>query len=154
MEGAFLKYLNSYWLYWINIPIFILFGLMAYNAYAKRWSAITGKHSTKGKITWSGKIPGGKPPYLVSYSYYVNGVLYNSQLRISPFRADKIIKENPRGKEITVYYANKDPGFSNAFKPPMNYQIIGSTIIQYLILPLVFINAIFSFIFWLLNAAK
>lgn len=127
---------------------------MAYNSYAKRWSAKTGKHSTKGRITWSGKIPEGKPPYLVSYSYHVNSTLYNGQIKMPLLNPDKIINENPKGKEITVYYSLKDPDFSNAYKPPSHSIIISSTILQYLIFPLVLINTITIFIYWLASEIK
>jgi hypothetical protein len=141
--------MSSNWAVFVNTPIFIFFGLFAYNAYAKRWSAKTGKHSTQGHVTWSGEIPGGKPPYLVSYSYYVDGILYNGQLSIPLFSAEKIIKQNPKGKEIVVYYAKKEPGFSQANKPPSHAQIIGSSLITHLVLPLFLINMIFSYIYWL-----
>lgn len=151
MGSEFINYISSTWAILVNTPILILFGLVTYNAYAKRWSAKTGKHSTNGKITWSGKIPGGKPPYLVSYSYYVDGTLYNGQLSIPLLTADKAIEQNPKGKEIVVYYSKKEPGFSQAHKPPNHTQIIGKSLITHLILPLFLINIIFTFIYWLAN---
>lgn len=154
MVSEFIKYISSNWAFLVNTPIFIFFGLVTYNAYAKRWSAHTGKHSTRGHITWSGEIPGGKPPYLVSYSYHVDGTLYNGQLNISLLTADKTIRENPKGKEIVVYYAKKEPGFSQANKPPNHAQIIGNSLLTHLILPLLLINFIFTFIYWLANVNK
>ena len=99
-------------------------------------------------------MPGAKPPYLVSYSYNVNGALYNGELNISPFRVKKTIESNPKGKEIIVYYANKDHGFSQAYKPPSHIQIIGKSILQYLILPMIFINLLSMYFYWLVNASK
>jgi len=151
MESEFINYLSGNWVIWVNIPVLILFGLVAYNAYTRRWSAKTGKHSTNGHITWSGKIPGGRPPYLVSYSCYVDGTLYNGQINLPFLSVDRIIENNSKGKEIIVYYAKKEPGFSKAFRPPNHYQIIGNSLITHLLLPLFFINLIFTFIYWLAN---
>ena len=151
MGSEYINYLSSNWTIWVNTPIFILFSLFTYNTYAKRWSSKTGKHSTTGRITWSGEIPGGKPPYLVSYSYHVDGALYNGQLSIPFLKVDETIKENPKGKEITVYYAKKEPGFSLANKPPTHYQIIGKSLLTHLLLPLFIINLIFTFVYWLTN---
>ena len=151
MESDYVNYLSSNWVLWVNLPIVLAFGLVTYNAYAQRWGAKTGRYSTRGHITWSGRIPGGKPPYLVSYSYHVDGVLYNGQLYIPFYRVDKTIKQNPVGKEIIVYYARKEPGFSRAFKPPDHYQIIGSSLLAYLLVPLFLFNLIFAFIYMLAN---
>jgi len=147
MGSEFIKYITSNWAIFVNTPIFIIFGLVTYNAYAKRWSAKSGKYSTKGHITWSGKIPGGKPPYLVSYSYYVDGTLYNGQINVSLIAPEKTIEKNPKGKELTIYYAKKDPSFSQANKPPNHAQIIGNSVITHLFLPLGLINIIFTFIY-------
>ncbi len=154
MESTISQYLNSTWGITTNTVIFIFFGLVAYNTYAKRWTAKTGKYKTKGRITWSGEMPGAKPPYLVSYSYNVNGALYNGELYVPPFRVKKTIKENPKGKNITVYYAIKDHGFSQANRPPSHAQIIGKSALQYLIAPLLLVNLISIYIFWLANISK
>ena len=149
MGSEFIKYITSNWTVFVNTPIFILFGLVTYSAYAKRWSAKSGKHSTKGHITWSGKIPGGKPPYLVSYSYQVDGALYNGQINIPLLTPDKTIEKHPKGKEITIYYAKKDPSFSKANTPSSHAQIVGNSLLTHLLFPLGLINIIFTFIYWL-----
>ncbi len=131
MESTISHYLNSTWGIITNTVIFSLFGLAAYNTYAKRWSAKTGKYKTKGRITWSGETPGTKPPYLVSYSYNVDGSLYNGELYVPPFRVKKTIQDNPKGKEIPVYYAIKDHGFSQAYRPPNHAKIIGKSVLHY-----------------------
>ena len=154
MESTISQYLNSTWGIITNSAILILFGLVAYNTYAKRWGAKTGKYKTKGRITWSGETPGTKPPYLVSYSYNVEGSLYNGELYVPPFRVKKTIEDNPKGKEITVYYAIKDHGFSQAYRPPSHMQVIGKSMLQYLIAPLIFVNLISVYIFWLANVSK
>jgi len=154
MESTIAQYISSTWGLITNSIIFILFGLAAYDTYTKRWSAKTGNYKTMGRITWSGEVPGAKPPYLVSYSYNVEGVLYNGVLHVPAYRIKKTIQENPKGKEITVYYAAKDHGFSRAYRPPNHIQIIGKSVLQYLLAPLLFINVISIYIFWLVNASK
>ena len=154
MESTFIQYIDSTWGFTTNTILVIIFGLAAYNIYAQRWSAKSGKYSTKGRITWSGEVPGAKPPYLVSYSYNVDGALYNGELYVPPFRVKKTIESNPKGKEVIVYYANKDHGFSQANKPPSHFQIIGKSILQYLILPMVFINLISMYFYWLVDVSK
>ena len=137
-----------------NLIIFIFFGLVAYDTYAKRWSSKTGKYKTIGRITWSGETPGTNPPYLVSYSYNIDGALYIGELYVPPYRVKKTLEENPKGKEITVYYAAKDHGFSRAHKPPNHAQIIGKSVLQYLIVPIVFVNIISIYVFWLVNVSQ
>ncbi len=154
MESIFTQYIDSTWGFTTNTIVFIIFGLAAYNIYAKRWSAKSGKFSTTGRITWSAEMPGAKPPYLVSYSYNVDGALYNGELYVPPFRVKKTIENNPKGKEVIVYYANKDHGFSQVNKPPNHFQIIGKSILQYLILPMVFINLISMCIYWLVDVSQ
>jgi len=154
MESVLSQYLNSTWGVFTNLAVFILFGLASYDTYAKRWSAKTGKYKTTGRITWSGEIPGNKPPYLVSYSYNIDGALYNGELYIPPYRVKKTLEENPKGKEITIYYAAKDHGFSRALKPPNHSQIIGKSVFQYLIIPIIFVNIFSIYLYWLINASK
>ncbi len=154
MEIFSTQYIESTWGIITNLIIIIIFGLVAYNIYAKRWSAKSGKYSTKGYITWSGKIPGGKPPYLISYSYNINKVMYNGVLHVSPFRAEEEIKKNPKGKEIIVYYSDKDHGFSQAYRPPNHHNIIGQSVLQYLIAPLFLINLISAYAYWLISVSK
>jgi len=153
MQSIFTQYIFSVWGVTVNLLIFIVFGLAAYNTYAKRWSAKSGKHSTKGHITWSEIMP-EKKHALISYSYTVNGTLYNGELSISPFRVERTIKENPRGKEVIIYYSKKDPGFSKAYKPPNHYQIIGSSLLQYLLIPISLVNIVTIYFYWLVNASK
>lgn len=60
MESIFVQYIFSAWGFTANLLISIIFGLAAYNIYAKRWSAKSGQYSTKGHITWSEMVPGKK----------------------------------------------------------------------------------------------
>jgi hypothetical protein len=121
---------------------------MAYNTYAKRWSAKSGKYSTTGRITWSEIVP-GKKHALISYSYHVDGTLYNGEYRVNPFRIKETVEKNPKGKEIKVFYSYKAPSFSNPNYPPSHSQIIGSTFMSYLFVPLIVINFIFMYVYLL-----
>jgi len=147
---SFLIYLFSTWGLLTNMLVVIVFGLTTYNTYAKRWSAMSGKFSTKGRITWSEMIP-GKNRALISYSYTVNNILYNGVITPSPFRMKKMVELNPKGKEITVYYSSKDPGYSQAFTPPNHMDTIIQSINKFLVFPAVLINTISFFLYWLFS---
>jgi len=149
MESIFFNYITSNWLVYVNLPILILFTLMAYDAYAKKWSAKTGKYKTTGRITWSGSVD--YKHSLISYSYTVNGTHYNGTFPPSPFMMKKLFEKYPKGKEIKVYYSCKDPGYSTPNWPPSHSQIIGDTVIKYLIAPLLFFNIVFMYIHFLFN---
>jgi hypothetical protein len=155
MEISITQYIESTWGIIANLLIFIVFGLASYNTYAKRWSAKSGHYYTTGRITWSENYQmQGQRHSLVSYSYTVDGTLYNGEIYVSPFRAKKIVEENPKGKELTVYYSKKDPGFSKAYKPPNHLNIIGKSVIQYLLIPTVLVNIVTIYFYWLINASK
>ena len=149
MEGIFTEYIFSTWGIVTNLIILCFFGLTSYNIYAHRWSAKSGQYFTNGHITWS-EVIGGRKNALVSYSYTVDGTLYNGELSIPPFRAKKTVQKNPKGKKVIVYYAKKDPAFSQAYKPPNHFHIIGSSIMPYLLLPLFFVNMASYYIYWLI----
>ena len=153
------NYFNSAWSIITNIPILIIFGLICYNTYAKRWSASTGKYSTIGRITWS-EIYYGKNTQilnkhaLISYAYSVEGKTYNGVITVSPFKMEKTVEENPKGKEVLVYYSKKDPEFSQAYKPPNHFRIIGKSFIQYFFIPFILINLFSAYFHWLINVSK
>ncbi len=149
MNNIFISYFNSLWGISVNIMIVIVFGLMAYNKYAKRWSAMTGKHSTLGRITWSQYVEENKR-VLISYAYSVDGVPYNGEIPAISFNTKKVLARYPKGKEITVYYAAKDPAFSKTGKPPSHAELI-SSILWYLTLPLSLINIPSIFLYWLVS---
>ena len=144
---SFLNYLFSFWGILANLLVVIVFGFATYNTYAKRWSALTGNYFTKGKITRSELIE-GKNKALISYSYTVNHTHYNGEITPSPFRIKQMIELNPEGKEITVYYSLKDPGFSQAFTPPNHIYTIFQSVKQYLLFPALLINAAAYFLYW------
>ena len=148
------EYFNSTWGIVTNIPVLIIFGLACYSAYAKRWSAKSGKHSTTGRITWSEIFRFKNKHALISYTYSVDGKPYNGEIHVPPFRMDKTVKENPKGKEILVYYSKKEPGFSQANKPPSHYQIVGKSFFQYLVIPFTLINLFSAYFHWLVNVSK
>ncbi len=140
------------WVLYVNALILIVFGLASYDKYAKRWSAKSGKNIVSGHITWSELIDTRRA--LISYSYHVNGVLYNGEIRIPAMQKEEMINKYPKGKEINVYYATKDPGFSRVDRPPSHLDIIGSTVFWYLLFPLGAINLFFGPIFVIFLSGK
>jgi len=149
MNNIFISYFNSFWGISVNILIVIIFGLMAYNKYAKRWSAMSGRYSTQGRITWSQYLEENKR-VLISYAYSVNGISYNGEIPGVLFNTKKVLARYPKGKTITVYYAAKDPAYSRAEKPPAYAQLVSSTL-WYLILPLCLINIPSIYLYWLVS---
>ena len=118
-----------------NFGILVVFGLVAYNRYAKRWASKTGRYSVPGRITWSERIALSKgSKMLVSYSYSVAG---------KPF-----VGEVPQR-----YWDTEDPGFSRIEKPPSHFDIIGSTLFFWLLLPLLGVNVVSGYVYWLINLA-
>ena len=137
-----------------NLGILVLFGLVAYNRYAKRWASKTGRYSVPGKITWSERIALSKgSKMLVSYSYNVAGNLYVGEVPQKYWDMDKFIADHPKGKEVTVYFAPKDPNFSRIEQPPSHFDIIGSTLLYWLLLPLLGINLVSAYLHWLVKIA-
>jgi hypothetical protein len=149
-----LDYFSSIWGLSINSLILVIFGLASYNKYANRWSAKTGNFNTPGHITWSEIIGGQTRKALISYSYYVESKLYNGEISAPPLQKEQAVIDNPKGKEIVVYYSDKDHGFSRANKPPSHQDIIGSTIVQYLLLPFVLLNIPLGYFYWLFSVSK
>ena len=135
-----------------NVIVVCVFGLVAYDRYAKRWSAKTGNYSVPGKITWSERMLIGKKRTLISYSYRVAGTLYNGEIHPPFHRIDETIRDYPKGKEITVFYAQKDPGFSRVDKPAGHFDIIGTSVMYWLVLPALFANFVSGFIYAVANA--
>ena len=150
----FIQYLSSGWGILANGLFIILFGMIAYNTYAKRWSAKTGQFFTEAKITWSELTTNskGQSKALIRYNYNVNGVLHNGVIPAHTLRPLSLVDEHPKGKLITVYFSQKDHGYSTAHKPPTHVDIIMSVIGMYLMLPVLIYNCIAFFIYWLANA--
>ena len=89
---------------------------------------------------------------VISYSYKVDDDKYHGELKAPHHKAVEIVENNPKGKEMVVYYSKKDPWFSIANRPPSHFDIIGSTIAIYLLLPFVLVNLVYGYIFWLVRA--
>ena len=147
----FIQYMSSGWGLLANGLFIILFGMIAYNTYAKRWSAKTGRFFTEAKITWSELTTNskGQNSALISYSYYVDGALHNGVIPSHTLKPQSLVEEHPKGKLITVYFSQKDPDYSTAHKPPTHVDIIMSVIGMYLMLPVIIYNCIVFFIYWL-----
>eukprot|EP00494_Astrolonche_serrata_P029957 UN30224 len=88
---------------------------------------------------------------LVSYSYHVNTQLFNGEVPQKFSAADQYVANHPKGKEVTVYFAPKDPGFSRINSPPTHFDIIGSTAMLYAVLPFFALNAVSGYLFWIFN---
>lgn len=149
-----MEYFTSLWGVSVNTLVLISFGLACYNKYAKRWSAKSGSYTVPGHITWSEIIEGKGKKALISYSYYVDGLLYNGEISAPLLQKEQAVYENPKGKKIVVYYSRKDHGFSRAGKPPTHLDIIGSTLVVYLVLPFVLLNIVSGYFYWLISVSK
>jgi len=158
-----IEYLTSTTGIVVNVFIVVNFCLCSYDKYSKRWGALTGKYSTMGRITWS-EYSGSQPSSfmgngssgvhaVITYSYRVKGQLYTGTV-FSFFFPKKLANYYPKGKEITVYYAPKDPAFSRADRPPHHFVIVIKTLTLYFIVPAIVFNIAALFIYWLANQSS
>lgn len=156
--NVILEYLTSATGIVVNLFLLINFCLFSYEKYVKRWGALTGKYTTQGRITWS-EYSGSQPSSffgngnsgvhaIITYSYRVKGQLYTGTV-FSFFFPKKLADYYPRGKEITVFYAPKDPAFSRADRPPHHVVIVIKTVALYFIIPVALFNGVSFFIYWL-----
>ena len=156
MTQIVMEYISSSIGTLVNLVLIIAFCLLSYNKYAKRWGALTGRYSTQGRITWSEYGPYNihtKNCALISYSYSVEGKSYNGTIdtRSSP---KQLVAHYPKGKDVTVYFAPKDPEYSRADKPPSHLSIISHAVSTYFVVPVILVNIPFLFIYWLFYIAK
>lgn len=114
MDSNIYAFIISGWGILLNIGLLMASLAFAYDKYAKRWGATTGRFSTTGKITWSeyGGL-GSSSLYdttLISYTYRINNKAYNGALK-GKLITQKQVDANPRGKEVRIFYAPRDPKF-------------------------------------------
>lgn len=146
-----LDYLNSVWGFITNASILFVFGLISYDTYAKRWAAKTGRFFVEGVITFSEMMDTGQRgrAMQVSYSYYFNGTKHVGEVPGKVWGAEQFVLDHPKGKAVTVYYAPKDSWFSRINKPPSHIDIIGNTVFMWLLFPMVGINMVSGYLYWL-----
>lgn len=144
-----MSYFDSIWGISTDAVILTVFGLASYDKYARRWSARSGVYSVPGKNTWHEIIYNRRA--LISYSYRVDEVLFNGEIRIPPLNKEKLITRYPKGTTVKAYYSPKDPGFSRVDTPPDHFDIVGTTVFWYLLLPFVLLNIVSGFLYGLVN---
>ena len=157
------SYLASWWGIVVLLVTFVIFGLKAYDVFAKAWPASTGNYVTRGKITWSEFITpevvlakktllNAPNEGLISYSYRVNGVQHNGTIPTQKLTQIEVDTYLYKGADIQVYYAPKRPSYSHGRKPPSQGKIGSETFSLWLSLPLLVINGLSFFIWFLANA--
>jgi len=157
------SYLASWWGIVVLLVTFVVFGLKAYDIFAKAWPASTGNYVTEGKITWSEFITpevvlakkalfNAPNEGLISYSYRVNGIQHNGTIPTHTLTQTEVDTYLYKGADIQVFYAPKRPSYSRGRKPPSPWMIGSDIFSLWLILPLLAINAISFFIWFLANA--
>lgn len=154
-----MEYIESYGGIGVNVFIVCIFGLAAYSSYAKKWSAMTGHYFTDGHITWSEYVTYGittsnSEQALVSYSYDVNGTLYNGVLNLPLFGKRQFVEKHPKGSSIKIFYSVRYPDFSRAIKPATHLDVIGASFLIYFLLPFMLINIPSIYFFWLVSINK
>jgi hypothetical protein len=158
-----LEYLSSWW----GIAFFVItsigFGLKMYDVFAKLWPVTTGKHITKGWITWSEFIApelallkqaltGAPNQGLISYSYRVQGSQHNGTIPTEKLSQAEVDKYLYKGAAVDVYYSPTLPGFSCARKPPSQSSIGGRIAAKWFLAPVTVLNAVSLFIWYLAKA--
>ena len=142
---------------------FTILGLKAYDIFAKVWPATTGNYVVEGKITWSEFINPGillakKAVFnapnegLISYSYRVNGVQHNGTIPTIKLTQTEVDKYLYKGAEIQVYYSPRKPSYSYGRRPPSQWAIGADIFSLWFLIPLLVINALSFFIWFLANA--
>jgi len=144
-----IDYFFSFWGISVNTLVLLVCGLASYSKYARRWGAISGEFSVPGQVTRSVIFEREQKRGAISYSYYVNDELYSGEIAVSPLRVEEMVAEYPVGRQITVYYSPRDPGFSRADKPPSRLDIIGATLVVYFVLPFLVLNFVAGYFYGL-----
>ena len=149
MIGSLIDYASSNWGIYFNVVLWIGFGLLAWDVFAKRWPAMSGRYRTNGHITWSEASTDqkGKETALISYSYNIDNKLYNGTISWNNFNAHKLVEEYPKGKSVKVYYSPRKVSYSKVDMPPTYPRLLFDSFFYYLLLPVVMIN-LPSWFFW------
>jgi hypothetical protein len=162
-----LEYVFDYLLSWWGISVLAAssfgFGLKTYDVFAKIWPATTGKHVTKGRITWSEfvspelvllKQAFGRRTNtgLISYSYSVNGCQHNGTIPTEKLNETEVNKRLYKGAEVDVYFSPKLPQHSFARATPSPSRMGGEITAKWFLFPVSALNAL-SFYIWFLATA-
>ena len=148
------QYFASDWAVWSNLLIITYLGLYTYNAYAKRWSALTGEHHTMGTIIWSEltKDAYGRAHALVGYTYEVNEVPYTGVIAAPKTKLAEFVDAHPMGNAVSIYFSIREPEFSVAEQPPSNIDILYSTLRNEVLFPLLGLHLASVVLFCLISA--
>ena len=84
MEQLINGYFFNGWVLFVNVVVFLLFGLKSYDVYAKTWLAHTGEYFAEGTITYSEFFVSPKRTLdiqypnqgIISYSYSIDNKFY------------------------------------------------------------------------------
>ncbi|MEH6610648.1 MAG: hypothetical protein V7696_14880 [Halioglobus sp.] len=161
-EYAF-DYLVSWWGIVALAITSLGFGLKAYDVFAKVWPATTGKHIVKGRITWSefvspelvllkqawSRVPNEG---LISYAYRVEGGQHNGVIPLEKLTQEEVDNQLYKGAEVDVYYSPRLHHYSYARKPPAQSILAGGIIANWFLMPVIVLNGLSFFIWFLANA--
>ena len=143
---------------WYNLTILVIFAAYAVLKFFQRIPAVSGKHCTLGRVTWSeyGVFAGDLDMFheaLISYSYHAADRYYPDNLiRTYFWNKKEKAREFPRGKGVKVYFSPRDPGYSKVGSPPAKLEVLVS-VLSYVMIPFVALNGIATFIFYLVSQA-
>lgn len=129
----------------LSIALLVLALPFTYQIYAKRWSACTGRHFTKGKVLWSsydytGSYGSNRKVGIIDFNYWVDGELFHSYYYCPRGSGDYYVKKYPAGSVIPVFYSIKDPSYCVIDSPPSSFKVLFDSIGSYIISPLIVAN--------------
>lgn len=154
----FLQFLLNPWILAINVGVLALFGMKAYDIYAKTWLASSGKYSTEARITYTefrdnsqytrmlGNLPNEG---MICYAYRVDGHLYTGTLPPDNLSQSYVDQHLKPGSKITVYFSPKAPQHAFPNEPPSAKALMRHATATWLFTPLVLINVAGYFIWYL-----
>jgi hypothetical protein len=163
MHNYAFEYLSSWWGLTVLVITSIGFSLKTYDVFAKLWPATSGKHVTRGRITWSEfvspelvllkqALTHTPAQGLISYSYRVQGAQHNGTIPTDKLTQAEVDKYLYKGAEVDVYYSPRLPDYSYARKPPYQSKIAGEIAAKWLVAPVAILNAVSFYIWFLANA--
>ena len=145
-------------IYAIQVVLAVMFALLTYYRYAKRWSATLGEEVVKGSVHRADFVLDGHVgQWLVSYGYEVRGRRYFDSFEARDFKAraneaglEKFRESYPIGYRLTVFYWKEDPSVHWLHKPPSKGAILHKAL-DVPLLVLVLTNVPLLFVHWLIS---